>query len=241
MAISNIEWTEVTWNPTTGCTKISSGCKYCYAETMSKRLHAMGVEKYKDGFKVRMHSDVLKAPYRWKKPKLVFVNSMSDLFHNNVPLEFIQRVFQVMHENPQHVFQILTKRADRLLVLDANLKWTHNIWMGVSVENDSLKNRIELLRKTKARIKFISFEPLIGPVNNLDLNEIDWVIVGGESGRDSRPLNSEWVTDIQRECTRFGSAFFFKQWGGRNKKANGRILNGRTYDEMPELENISLF
>lgn len=236
MAQSSIEWTEMTWNPTTGCTKISQGCKFCYAEIMSKRLQAMGVEKYKDNFKVRIHEEALKTPYTWKKSKVVFVNSMSDLFHEQIPLNFIQKVFKVMNDNPQHVFQVLTKRAERLFELHNELKWSHNIWMGVSVENEKVKDRIDYLRKMNAKVKFLSLEPLIGPLPNLNLEKIDWVIVGGESGHSPRPMDEDWVLDIQEQCKKSDVPFFFKQWGGKNKKKNGRILNGRTYDEMPELE-----
>lgn len=235
MAQSSIEWTEMTWNPTTGCSKISTGCKFCYAEIMSKRLQAMGIEKYKDNFEVRTHADSLKIPYAWKHSKVVFVNSMSDLFHRDVPLEFIKSVFAVMNDNPQHVFQVLTKRADRLFEVHKQLKWTHNIWMGVSVENSKVVDRVDFLRKTNAKVKFLSCEPLLGPLNNLKLKKIDWVIVGGESGRTPRPMNAEWVLDIQEQCEKNGVAFFFKQWGGKNKKANGRLLNGKVYDEMPEI------
>lgn len=234
MAQSSIEWTEMTWNPTTGCTKISSGCKFCYAEIMSKRLKAMGIEKYKDAFKVRQHLDQLNIPYTWKNSKVVFVNSMSDLFHQDISLDFIQKVFKVMNENPNHVFQVLTKRAERLFELHKQIKWTHNIWMGVSVENENTTDRINFLRKTGAKVKFLSCEPLIGPLRNLNLKKIDWVIVGGESGHTPRPMDPTWVLDIQAQCSAADVAFFFKQWGGRNKKANGRLLNGRTYDEMPE-------
>lgn len=236
MAQSSIEWTEMTWNPTTGCDKISTGCKFCYAEVMSKRLQAMGVEKYKDNFKVRTHDDALNIPYTWKTSKVVFVNSMSDLFHKNIPLHFIKSVFIVMNENPQHVFQVLTKRAERLFELHTELKWTHNIWMGVSVEDDSVRSRIDFLRLTNARVKFLSLEPLLGALENLDLKDIDWAIVGGESGHKPRPMNPDWVLNIQEQCKINGVAFFFKQWGGKNKKAAGRTLNGRTYDEMPEIE-----
>lgn len=236
MAKSTIEWTEMTWNPTTGCTKISAGCKFCYAEIMSKRLQAMGLEKYKDNFEVRTHDDALNAPYTWKSSKVVFVNSMSDLFHKDIPLSFIKKVFKVMNDNPQHVFQVLTKRAERLLELHNEFKWTHNIWMGVSVENSKVRNRIDYLRETNARVKFLSLEPLIGPLKNMNLKNIDWVIVGGESGHSPRPMNPDWVLDIQDQCERSEAAFFFKQWGGKNKKAAGRLLNGRTYDEMPEIE-----
>ncbi len=236
MAQSSIEWTEMTWNPTTGCSKISAGCKHCYAEVMSKRLQAMGVEKYKDNFKVRTHEDALRIPYTWKHSKVVFVNSMSDLFHKDIPLEFIQKVFNVMNDNPQHVFQVLTKRAERLFELHGKLNWSHNIWMGVSVENDKVTDRVDFLRNTNARIKFLSCEPLIGPLPGLDLRNIDWLIVGGESGRNPRPMEVDWVLDIQEQCRSARVAFFFKQWGGRNKKAAGRLLNGRVYDEMPEIE-----
>lgn len=236
MAQSNIEWTEMTWNPTTGCDKISAGCKFCYAEIMSKRLQSMGLEKYKDNFEVRTHEDALDAPYTWKNSKVVFVNSMSDLFHQNIPLEFIKKVFKVMNNNPQHVFQVLTKRAERLLELHAELRWTHNIWMGVSVENEKVIDRIDFLRNINARVKFLSLEPLLGPLPNLNLENIDWVIVGGESGRKPRPMDADWVIDIQEQCKEKDVAFFFKQWGGKNKKAAGRLLNGRTYDEMPEIE-----
>ena len=240
MAQSSIEWTEMTWNPTTGCTKISAGCKYCYAEVMSRRLKAMGVEKYKHGFKIRMHEDALNIPYTWKKQKVVFVNSMSDLFHKDVPLEFIQKVFKVMNENGQHTFQVLTKRADRLHEIHEQLNWTHNIWMGVSVEDSRVMNRIDLLRQTNARTKFLSCEPLIGPLHDMNLQNIDWVIVGGESGRKARPMDADWVLDIMDQCSAANVAFFFKQWGGTNKKKTGRILNGQTYDEMPELNEEEL-
>lgn len=237
MGQSRIEWTELTWNPVTGCSKISAGCKFCYAETMARRLKAMGVEKYKKGFKVATHDSVLTEPYRWRGSKIVFVNSMSDLFHPSVPVEFIQKVFAVMNDNPQHVFQVLTKRADLLLEYDRAklLNWTHNIWMGVSVEDDRVKHRIDLLRKTKAKTKFLSLEPLIGPLPKLNLKKIDWVIVGGESGRRPRPMAAEWVLDIQEQCNKAGVSFFFKQWGGTNKKKTGRLLEGKTWDEMPEL------
>lgn len=240
MAQSRIEWTELTWNPVTGCTKISAGCKFCYAEVMAKRLKAMGVEKYKDGFNVAIHESVLEDPYKWKNSKIVFVNSMSDLFHPKVPIEFIQKVFKVMNENPQHVFQVLTKRSDLLLEYDQKklLKWTHNIWMGVSVEDKRVKHRIADLRKTKAKTKFLSLEPLIGPLEKMNLNKIDWVIVGGESGRKPRPMNVDWVLDIQQQCDKADVAFFFKQWGGTNKKKTGRVLKGKTWDEMPEFPEL---
>ena len=237
MAESRIEWTEMTWNPTTGCDKLSAGCKYCYAEVMARRLQAMGVEKYKDGFELRIHEDALIVPYSWKQQKVVFVNSMSDLFHKDVPLDFIKRVFKVMNET-QHVYQVLTKRADVLLKYHKELTWTHNIWMGVSIENQKVMERIDLLRQTNAKVKFLSCEPLIGALPDMNLQGIDWVIVGGESGRKPRPMNVDWVLDIQQQCELNGVKFFFKQWGGTNKKKTGRVLNGRTYDEMPTIEQL---
>lgn len=233
MANSSIEWTEMTWNPTTGCNKVSAGCKFCYAEVMTRRLHAMGLEKYSDGFELRTHPEVLDIPYSWKSPKIVFVNSMSDLFHEKVPLEFIQRVFNVMNDNPQHIFQVLTKRSERLLKLHNKLTWGHNIWMGVSVENEKVVQRVEQLRQTKAKVKFLSCEPLLGPLTEMDLTGIDWVIVGGESGRTPRPMKEEWVLEILDLCKAFNVKFFFKQWGGVNKKKTGRLLLNKTWDEMP--------
>ncbi|SIT94045.1 DUF5131 family protein [Pontibacter indicus] len=234
MAESSIEWTEATWNPTTGCTKISQGCKFCYAEVMHKRLQAMGVTKYSNDFRtVTCHPEVLNQPRKWK-PSVIFVNSMSDLFHEDVPLHFIQQVFKVMNECPQHTFQVLTKRTERLAELSPLLNWTTNIWMGVSVENQDVDFRIDHLRQSDAVIKFLSLEPLIGPLIELNLRDIDWVIVGGESGRNPRPMQAKWVIDIRDQCEAARTAFFFKQWGGKNKKAAGRELNGRTYDGMPE-------
>jgi protein gp37 len=237
MSQSSIEWTEMTWNPTTGCNKISAGCKYCYAEVMTRRLQAMGIDKYKDGFAVRTHEDSLNTPYSWKKPKVVFVNSMSDLFHPEVPLEFILKVFAVMNDTRQHTYQVLTKRADRLYELHHLLNWTPNIWMGVSVEDERVLDRIDFLRETNEQTKFLSCEPLIGPLPNMNLDNIDWVIVGGESGRKARPIQEAWVWDIRQQCQEQGAQFFFKQWGGTNKKKAGRLLGGRTYDEMPVIEN----
>ena len=233
MAQSKIEWTEMTWNPTTGCNKISAGCKFCYAEVMARRLKAMGVEKYKDGFKLALHEDTLFTPFTWKSPKIVFVNSMSDLFHKDIPLSFLKKIFKVMNDNPQHVFQVLTKRADILLKYHKKLNWTHNIWMGVSVENEKFIERIDLLRETNARTKFLSCEPLIGPLPNLNLEKIDWVIVGGESGRKPRPMEPDWVIDIQEQCEEKGVAFFFKQWGGPRPKSGGRKLDGVEWNGFP--------
>jgi protein gp37 len=233
MAQSSIEWTEMTWNPTTGCNKLTAGCKFCYAEIMSRRLHAMGIEKYRNNFKITLHPETLDIPYTWKKPKVVFVNSMSDLFHKDVPLSFIKKVFKVMNETPQHTYQVLTKRADLLARYHEELTWTQNIWMGVSVENQTVTNRIDFLRNTGAKIKFLSLEPLLSGLQNLNLTNIDWVIVGGESGPKARPMEKKWVLDIKRQCERENVPFFFKQWGGVRKKAAGRSLNGRTYDQMP--------
>jgi len=230
----------MTWNPTTGCTKISDGCKFCYAEVMSKRLKAMGVEKYTNGFEITLHPQALEIPYTWKKPKLVFVNSMSDLFHEKIPLEYIQKVFKVMKDNPQHTFQILTKRAEVLYSYNYDLEWTPNIWMGVTVENYKAVNRIGYLRKTDAFTKFLSCEPLLSDLPDLELNKIDWVIVGGESGRKPRPIKKEWVLNIKDQCNEQNTHFFFKQWGGTNKKKNGRILDGQIYNEMPSFKEATL-
>jgi len=233
MRTTKIEWTESTWNPTTGCTKFSEGCKNCYAERMAKRLQSMGIEKYQNGFKLSLHPEVLKEPYTWRNPRTVFVDSMSDLFHEEMPLPFIEHVFQVMNENLRHTFQVLTKRSDILLKYSECLKWSKNIWIGVTVESQNHINRIEQLVQTLAHVKFISLEPLLGPINDLPLQDIDWVIVGGESGPKSRPMSEEWVLKIKEQCHQNNIPFFFKQWGGVNKKKAGRILNGKVWDEMP--------
>lgn len=235
MATTKIEWTESTWNPITGCTKISSGCKFCYAEVMALRLKAMGQEKYRNGFNLTLHPDVLNEPYNWKKPKMIFVNSMSDLFHKDIPLEYIQQIFKVIRENPHHVFQVLTKRADILRYYDSEgwLDWPHNLWMGVTVENSDVMNRIDLLRLTGARVKFLSCEPLLSFLPDMNLKGIDWVIVGGESGRTPRPIKEEWIVDIKEQCQQAMVAFYFKQWGGTNKKKAGKLLEGKVYNEMP--------
>lgn len=230
---SNIEWTESTWNPVTGCSKVSSGCKNCYAERMAKRLVAMKNPRYKNGFNVTTHDDLVDLPRKWLKPRKIFVNSMSDLFHENIPLEFIQKVFRTMNETPRHTYQILTKRSKRLFDLAPYLNWTPNIWMGTSIENEEVTFRVDDLRRTPAHIKFLSCEPLLGPLNSLNLNEIDWVIVGGESGPGARPMDKEWVVSIKNQCIENNVAFFFKQWGGVQKHRHGRVLNGRTYDEYP--------
>jgi protein gp37 len=230
---SKIEWTESTWNPVTGCTKISIGCKNCYAERMALRLKAAGQPNYRNGFRVTTHPHVLPVPLSWRQPRIIFVNSMSDLFHKDVPLDFIVNVFDTMRRASHHRFQVLTKRSRRMLQLAPNLTWQENIWMGVTVEEASYTFRIDHLRQTSAAIKFISFEPLLGPVRNLDLSGIDWVIVGGESGPGARPMKSEWATDIRDQCLAAAVPFFFKQWGGINRKTAGRILEGRTWNQMP--------
>lgn len=231
---SSIEWTESTWNPLTGCNKVSAGCKYCYAERFSKRLKAMGVPSYMNGFKLTLHPEVLEAPLSWKKPQMIFVNSMSDLFHEKVPIAFIQKVFDVMTRANQHTFQILTKRSERLRLLNSEISWPDNVWMGVSVENEKVIHRIDDLRQTNARIKFLSLEPLLGPLSNLNLKDIDWAIAGGESGPGSRPMEPDWVRGIRDQCNNQNVPFFFKQWGGIFKKKNGRLLDGKYWDQMPE-------
>ena len=235
MATSSIEWTEKTWNPLTGCDKISPGCKHCYAERMSMRLKAMGQPNYRNGFQLTLHEHALKTPYGWKKPVTVFVNSMSDLFHKDVPLEYVQKVFRTMNETPRHRYQVLTKRADRLRELSPHLEWTDNIWMGVSVESQQYVHRVDDLRVTDAKVKFLSVEPLLGNVTALDLTGIDWVIVGGESGPGAREMQHNWVESVYIACRRQSVPFFFKQWGGTNKKKAGRAFLGRTWDEMPEI------
>jgi len=232
---SAIEWTGSTWNPVSGCTKISAGCLNCYAERMAKRLQAMGQRRYHNGFKVTLHPEALDEPYRWKKPRLVFVNSMSDLFHEKIPLEFIQDIFAVMTDNQQHTFQILTKRSERLRELAPLLEWSENIWMGVTIENNDYTDRADDLRTVNPAVKFLSLEPLLGPVPDLKFNGIDWVIVGGESGPGARPMLKEWIIDIKEGCEGENIPFFFKQWGGVNKKKTGRILQGRTWDNYPKL------
>lgn len=240
---SSIEWTEATWNPVTGCNKISPGCKNCYAERMAKRLKAMGKERYANGFEVTLQPDVVELPLSWKKPRVIFVNSMSDLFHKDVPLDFIKRCFEVMNEANHHTFQVLTKRPERVVELNGDIDWSPNIWMGTSVETKEYAYRSKVLSRTSAHIKFLSVEPLLGPIPRLPLSGIDWVIVGGESGPKSRPMETQWVTQIRDRCTRYDVPFFFKQWGGVNKKRTGRELEGRTWDDMPhinlgEVENV---
>jgi len=238
---SNIEWTEMTWNPVTGCTKISVGCKNCYAERIAIRLQAMGQRNYSKGFRLALHEHSLGLPLRWRSSQIVFVNSMSDLFHEEIPQDFIKEVFSIMNRASWHRYQVLTKRSKRLLELDPHLTWAEHIWMGVSVETEVFKSRIEDLRRTRARIKFLSLEPLLGPMGNLNLEGIDWIIVGGESGPGARLMKREWVLGIRDQCQSAGVPFFFKQWGGINKKKTGRLLDGKIWNEMPLVHDSSLF
>uniref|UniRef100_UPI003F584E1F DUF5131 family protein n=1 Tax=Mycolicibacterium neoaurum TaxID=1795 RepID=UPI003F584E1F len=242
MAASNIEWTELTWNPVTGCDRVAAGCDNCYAMSLAKRLKAMGSEKYANdgdprtsgpGFGVTIHPTALTQPYRWTKPRLIFVNSMSDLFHAKVPIGFIREVFAVMRETPHHTYQILTKRSLRLSRVAEKLDWPPNVWMGVSVESERAVDRIDHLRSVPAATRFLSCEPLLGPLSRLRLDNIDWVIVGGESGPNARPMDAQWALDIRDQCIDAGVPFFFKQWGGRTPKQNGRLLDGRTWDDQP--------
>jgi len=233
---SNIEWTEATWNPVTGCTKISQGCKNCYAERMANRLQAAGVEKYENGFYSTMHEDALREPLRWKKERMIFVNSMSDLFHSGVSAEFILSVFEVMNQSSHHTFQVLTKRPARVAKMNSRLPWAKNIWMGTSIESEEWLSRLDHLRDTDAHIKFLSLEPLLAPLPNLNLEGVDWVIVGGESGPGARPMRREWVREIRDMCVDKKVPFFFKQWGGVFKKRNGRILDRKTWNQFPITE-----
>jgi protein gp37 len=236
--ISSIEWTEATWNPVTGCTKISPGCKSCYAEVMAKRLLAMGQERYRNGFKVTLQEDLVTLPLRWQKPRIIFVNSMSDLFHRDIPDAYILRVFQTMQQASQHTFQVLTKRSERLRELAPELPWAPNIWMGVSVEDQKRVARIGDLQQVGAAVRFLSIEPLLEEIPQLPLEGIHWVIVGGESGRAPRPMAEAWVEGIRKQCEEANVHFFFKQWGGRNKKKAGRELNGQKWSAMPSQEEI---
>lgn len=233
MATTTIEWTEASWNPVTGCTKLSSGCKNCYAERMAKRLQAMGNKNYADGFAVTLQPHMLELPLTWKAPRQIFVNSMSDLFHEKVPFGYIQKVFEVMRQASQHTFQVLTKRSQRLLTLSSKIDWPENVWMGVTVENKDVVSRIDDLRLTDAHIKFLSCEPLLSSLGVIDLTGIDWLIAGGESGPKARPMEEDWVTELRDQCENFGTAFFFKQWGGVRKKKAGRLLEGRLWNEYP--------
>ena len=235
---SKIEWTESTWNPVTGCTKISTGCKHCYAERMARRLYAMGQPNYANGFRITVHPHALDVPLRWKQSRMIFVNSMSDLFHKNVSLDFIQKIFAIIQQAHQHRFQLLTKRSGRLLQLNSLLPWPQNAWMGVTVENADYTFRIDHLRQTSAVVKFLSLEPLLGPLPNLNLDGIDWVIVGGESGPKARPMKHQWATDIRDKCIAANVPFFFKQWGGVNRKKTGRLLDDQIWSQMPEISSL---
>ena len=236
MAASKIEWTEETWNPITGCSKCSAGCQHCYAEIFAKRLQAMGNERYKDAFKVTVHRDLFEKPLDWKKPKMIFVNSMSDIFHEDIPEQDILDLFDVMNRATWHTFQVLTKRADRMVELSDRINWTDNIWMGVSVENSDALNRCEQLKETGAKIKFVSAEPLLESISDIDLTVIDWLIVGGESGAGSRPMEKEWVIELRDKAEDSDVAFFFKQWGGTRKKKAGSDLDGKQYKAYPKLK-----
>lgn len=231
---STIEWTQATWNPVTGCTKVSAGCKNCYAERMSKRLKAMGKPQYQNGFKLTLQPAAIELPMRWKRPRIIFVNSMSDLFHKDVPMDFISKVFDVMNRCPQHTFQVLTKRPEITAEFASQLWWTPNIWMGTSIENALVLHRVTSLQAVPAHVRFLSVEPLLGPIPRLPLTNINWVIVGGESGPGARPMDAKWVRAIRDRCIAQSVPFFFKQWGGTNKKATGRILDGKLWDGMPE-------
>ncbi len=239
---SSIEWTEATWNPTTGCDRVASGCDNCYALALSKRLKAMGVDKYQTdgdprtsgpGFGVAVHPSALKMPYKWKSPRTVFVNSMSDLFHAKVPKDFVHKVFEVMADTPQHTYQVLTKRSLRLARLAPELPWPPNIWMGVSVESAEALDRVDHLRSTPAAVRFLSCEPLLGPLDQLDLANIHWVIVGGESGPRHRTMKADWARGIRDLCLESDTPFFFKQWGGHTPKSGGRLLDDRSWDATP--------
>lgn len=233
---STIEWTEMTWNPVTGCTKVSEGCRHCYAERMALRLRAMGNRRYANGFEVTLHTDLVDLPRSLRQPRLIFVNSMGDLFHEDVPEGFITRVFDTMAACPQHTFQVLTKRCRRLKEMASRLPWPENVWMGVSVEEQRVLVRIDDLRQVSAAVRFLSCEPLLGPLDNINLDGIGWVIVGGESGSGARPMQQDWIMSILKQCRRAKVPFFFKQWGGVRKDRTGRELNGRTYDELPTLQ-----
>lgn len=237
---SNIEWTEATWNPVTGCSKVSQGCKNCYAERMAKRLVAMKNPRYANGFKVTLHHDLIDTPKKWIKPRKIFVNSMSDLFHPEVPLDFIQKVFETMNETPQHSFQVLTKRPEKALELAHHLNFTNNIWMGTSIENSAVLGRMEYLKDIPAAVRFLSCEPLLGPLENMNLDGIHWVIVGGESGPGARPMEANWVRSIRDQCQEQNIAFFFKQWGGIQKHRHGRELDNQIYEEYPSLDELGI-
>ncbi|GBE38849.1 phage protein Gp37/Gp68 [bacterium BMS3Bbin08] len=235
---SSIEWTDATWNPVTGCSKISPGCKHCYADRMANRLHAMGQPRYRNGFQLTLQADIITRPLSWREPHHIFVNSMSDLFHDNIPYEYINQVFDIMSQAHWHTFQVLTKRSKRLAEISHKLKWPKNVWMGVSVENADYKFRISHLQQVPAAVRFLSIEPLLSSIGRLNLNKIDWVIVGGESGPKARPMKEDWVREVRDHCIKQETPFFFKQWGGVQKKKTGRLLDGITWDEMPSIELV---
>jgi len=237
---SSIEWTDATWNPVTGCTKISPGCKHCYAERLAHRLQAMGNPRYRNGFEITLHSDQIELPLRWRQPRRIFVNSMSDLFHEDVPDAFIERVFATMAEASWHAFQILTKRAERLAEMATQLAWPRNVWQGVSTESEEYVYRIMLLRQVPAAVRFVSVEPMLGRIRRLPLRGIHWVIVGGESGPNFRRIDPDWVREIRDQCLAANDPFFFKQWGGFRPKSGGRKLGGRTWDQSPQVPILGI-
>jgi protein gp37 len=236
---STIEWTEATWNPVTGCDELSPGCAHCYAKTFAERWRGTPGHPYEQGFDLKLWPERLSQPSRWRKPRMIFVNSMSDLFHEGIPDSFVKNVFEAMQAAPQHTFQILTKREQRLEQLGAELDWPSNVWMGVSIENRRFVHRAESLRRTPAAVRFISAEPLLGPLEGLDLTDIDWLIAGGESGPGHRPVKEAWLLDLRDRCRESQVSFFFKQWGGRFPKAGGRLLEGRTWDEFPVTAGVA--
>ncbi len=235
---SNIEWTEVTWNPVTGCDQVSPGCAHCYAKAFAERWRGVPGHHYEQGFDLRLWPERLSQPLEWRRPRVVFVNSMSDLFHERIPATFVQEVFEVMSSVPQHTFQILTKRHERLVELADTLPWPENVWMGVSIENRRFVHRADYLRQVPAAVRFVSAEPLLGSLEGLLLDGIDWLIAGGESGHQHRPVRIEWIRELRDQCAADSIAFFFKQWGGRTPKAGGRELDGRTWDELPEMHRL---
>jgi protein gp37 len=235
---SSIEWTDATWNPVTGCTKVSPGCKHCYAERLARRLHAMGNPRYRNGFEITLHPDQIERPLKWRQPRKIFVNSMSDLFHEDVPDAFIERVFETMAKAPWHVFQILTKRAERLAEMATKLRWPRNVWQGVSTESEEYVYRIRLLRLVPAATRFVSVEPMLGRIKKLPLRGIHWVIVGGESGPNFRRIDPAWVQEVRDQCLSASVPFFFKQWGGLRPKSGGRTLGGRTWDQSPRAPTL---
>jgi protein gp37 len=238
-ALTKISWTRASWNPVTGCDRVSAGCAHCYAERMAHRLQKMGQVKYKNGFKVTLHDDALTLPLTWKKPRLIFVNSMSDLFHKDVPLEFIKKIFDVMSQAEWHIFQLLTKRSERLASLAPKLPWPENIWAGVTVESAQYYKRLDDLRQVPSEVRFVSMEPMLGPMSDFPIDDIDWIVLGGESGPGARPMEKQWVNEVHNRCKQNNIPFFFKQWGGSNRKETGCLLDGKCYHEMPQLKTPS--